>query len=452
MIQSWVKVTITLCLYGFFKEMKPSEPFLTPFLKGLSNNLTENDLEQIYPVWTYSYLGMLAIALLVTDLARYKPIIIIEALAYLATRIILLAGHSVPIMQLMQFAYGIATATEIAYYAYIYAAVSSQHYQKVTSYTRMAVLCGRSSAGFIGQLLVSLHVANLYALNVIATCSVCIALVLAVLLPKIHPNDLQSNQDPPLMVSINNRALETESRHDNSHQQHQDSKVDNRVNTAMFSQRWKQQITHFTCTLTNQIAYIYSNHCILRWSLWWALATCGELLVGNYVENLWDVIYPARYHNEDVYNGLVLAVATLLGAGAALALAYVKFDWGFFGELTAGIVSAIDGVLLLIMALTNQIWLCYGCYVIFRTSYALLITIASLQIVNEIKRNCYGLVFGINMFLALSLQTILQAVIQGYKVHVVHQFYTYSAYFGLLGLAFTAVGAYKIESSSHNTH
>ena len=49
-----------------------------------------------------------------------------------------------------------------------------------------------------------------------------------------------------------------------------------------------------------------------------------------------------------------------------------------------------------------------------------------------------------NMFIALSLQTILQAAIQGYKVHVIHQFYVYTGYFLLLGVAFAIVGSYSV--------
>ena len=42
----------------------------------------------------------------------------------------------------MQFTYGIATSTEVAYYSYIYAKVDSDKYQKVTSFTRVATLLG----------------------------------------------------------------------------------------------------------------------------------------------------------------------------------------------------------------------------------------------------------------------------------------------------------------------
>lgn len=37
---------ILLCSYGFFKEAKPSEPYLTEYLIGPSKNLTENEVKQ----------------------------------------------------------------------------------------------------------------------------------------------------------------------------------------------------------------------------------------------------------------------------------------------------------------------------------------------------------------------------------------------------------------------
>lgn len=33
----WYYATIVLCCYGFFKEFKPSEPFLTPYLEDYKN-------------------------------------------------------------------------------------------------------------------------------------------------------------------------------------------------------------------------------------------------------------------------------------------------------------------------------------------------------------------------------------------------------------------------------
>ena len=51
----------------------------------------------------------------------------------------------------MQFTYGIATSTEVAYYSYIYAKVETDKYQKVTSFTRVATLSAIFLSSVTGQ-------------------------------------------------------------------------------------------------------------------------------------------------------------------------------------------------------------------------------------------------------------------------------------------------------------
>uniref|UniRef100_A0A8D2Q831 Uncharacterized protein n=1 Tax=Varanus komodoensis TaxID=61221 RepID=A0A8D2Q831_VARKO len=36
--------TAVLCVYGFFANLRPSEPFLTPYLLGPDKNLTETQV------------------------------------------------------------------------------------------------------------------------------------------------------------------------------------------------------------------------------------------------------------------------------------------------------------------------------------------------------------------------------------------------------------------------
>ena len=54
-------------------------------------------------MWTYSYLSVLIIVFLLTDFLRYKPIIVIEGFAYIATWCLLLFGSGVPLMQVSLF-------------------------------------------------------------------------------------------------------------------------------------------------------------------------------------------------------------------------------------------------------------------------------------------------------------------------------------------------------------
>ncbi|CAL4077131.1 unnamed protein product, partial [Meganyctiphanes norvegica] len=106
---------------------------------------------EVYPVWTYSYLSLLIVVFLVTDLLRYKPIIVFEGFGYIISWTLLLWARGVPAMQAMEFMFGVATSTEVAYYTYIYAKVSQEYYQRVTSYTRTAILVGRFASGLLAQ-------------------------------------------------------------------------------------------------------------------------------------------------------------------------------------------------------------------------------------------------------------------------------------------------------------
>ena len=125
MFDDWRLTTFLLCCYGFFKEIRPSEPFLTEYLISNHTGVTEQQVyHDVYPVWTYSYLAILFLVFLVTDLAKYKPVIVLEGFAYILTWVLLLWGNGLTAMQGMQVSYGLATSTEVAYFTYIYASVS----------------------------------------------------------------------------------------------------------------------------------------------------------------------------------------------------------------------------------------------------------------------------------------------------------------------------------------
>ena len=59
------------------------------------------------------------------------------------------------------------SAAEVAYYTYIYAKVDPEHYQKVTSHTRGAILAGRAISGVTSQTLISTDAMNFKELNYI---------------------------------------------------------------------------------------------------------------------------------------------------------------------------------------------------------------------------------------------------------------------------------------------
>jgi thiamine transporter 2/3 len=139
----------------------------------------------IYPVWSYSSFALLIPVFLLTDLVRYKPMIIYEGLCYVVTWILLLWAEGVMAMQIMQFVYGMATSTEIAYYTYIYAKVPKEDYLKVSSFTRMALLLGKFITGSLSQILDSFDLMDYRELNYISLSSVSFAFIISFFLPAV---------------------------------------------------------------------------------------------------------------------------------------------------------------------------------------------------------------------------------------------------------------------------
>ena len=100
-------------------------------------------------------------------------------------------------------------------------------------------------------------------------------------------------------------------------------------------------------------------------------------------------------------------------------------DWSTLGELSLALTSLLDAVLLWLMATTATIVMGYTGYLVFRATFQMMITVArsvmvmmmmmvsvsSFEIARHISPSSYGLVFGLNTFLALSFQTVLTTIV-----------------------------------------
>ncbi|NWQ74024.1 S19A3 protein, partial [Columbina picui] len=374
---TWTFPTLTLCFYGFFCTMKPSEPFLTPYLTGPDKNLTiEEVTNQVFPVWTYSYLALLVPVFLLTDYVRYKPVLLLQGISFIITWLLLLFAHGVLAMQVVEFFYGMVTATEVAYYAYIYSVVSTDHYQRVTSYCRSITLAAATVAAVLGQLLVSLADVSYFHLNAITLASVCLAFLCSFLLPMpqksmfFHRKGVSETLPAPAKVVAKDISTRP-----SSCQEDQDSAPAGRGPTPEpQADGAKNHVLRVLVQLGKDLRDCYSSRKLLYWSLWWALATAGFNQVVNYIQVLWD--FKAPSHSSAVYNGAVEAIATFLSSVTSFVVQYMKINWNVFGELALGIFSAIDAGSLFLMHFTTNIWACYASYLIFKACYMLLITIA----------------------------------------------------------------------------
>ncbi|XP_074403190.1 thiamine transporter 2 isoform X3 [Zonotrichia albicollis] len=406
---AWFFPTLILCLYGFFYMMKPSEPFLTPYLTGPDKNLTTDEVtNQIFPVWTYSYLALLFPVFLLTDYVRYKPVLLLQGLSLIVTWLLLLFAHGVVAMQLVEFFYGMVTATEVAYYAYIYSVVSSQHYQRVTSYCRSVTLVAATVAAVLGQLLVSLAGVSYFHLNAISLASVSLAFVCALFLPMPQRSMFFHRKEAPEPVPGKGLAAGTAPGP-------QSCQEERSPDAAAGSPSPQPQagsagphgrLLGVLLQLGRDLRRCYGSRKLLCWSLWWALATAGFNQVVNYVQVLWDLRAPS--HSSAVYNGAVEAIATFLSSVTSFLVQYMQINWDHFGELALGIFSAIDAGCLFLMHFSTSIWACYAGYLIFKACYVLLLTIATES--NEANKEApFPLSLMNHLLASLSLRRLLDS-------------------------------------------
>ncbi|KAG7236097.1 hypothetical protein INR49_001378 [Caranx melampygus] len=461
---SLLRPTLLLCVYGFFSNLRPLEPFLTAFLMGPDKNLTEVQVvSEIYPVWTYSYLVLLFPIFLATDYLCYKPVLLLQATSLLVTYVMLLKAQGPLAMQLMEFFFGLATASDIAYYSYIYSVVDPEHYKRVTSYCRSITLFGLAAGSLMGQLLLTAPNIRLLHLVIATLMFLSLAFVAPWFLPMpkkslfFHktPAPLEETQRSSSTPLIG-KAEDVDNKVPQSIQEAPavSDKMFHRCSTTVIKLsitpcRWFSiQVQRSTSSevggrrtglaevlqmLIDDFLQCYKCRPLLAWSLWWALATCGYFQVVNYAQPLWENLRPSQEY--EIYNGYVETLSTLLGALASLLVGYLPVSWSMWGELALCLFSMLMAACLYVMDTVDDIWVCYGSYVVFRATYMLLITVATYQIAASLNMQRYALVFGVNTFIALVLQSVLTVVVvdsAGLGLDIFTQFLIYGSYFAVI--------------------
>ncbi|CAG9805222.1 unnamed protein product [Chironomus riparius] len=424
-MEQWLRISLILCTFGFFREFRPSEPFVSDFLMGEWRNVTEDQVNfEVYPIGTYSTLGLLVIVFLITDILRYKPIIIASSIAGIIIWSILLWTTSLLALQISQFFYGFYFAAEVAYYTYMYAKVEKSQYQKVTGNARAAILTGRFSASICAQALYSFDIMNLRELNYLTLGAQTISLFVGFLLPSVGrslyfysvPND-----------DTQNSSYGT----DNSSQSDTKKEFKSRFSTRQAtSLLWK----HFIDS--------YSNPTVVQWSFWWALAMGGFFLVQFYVQILWMAVED----RDHLFNAGVEAILTAFGALSAFLAGFLtsktfrKYDmW----VLT--VCSLLQGIMIVISSQTNQIYIAYTMYVLFGVIFSFMITLATAFVAQELADDSFALIFGINTLIALIFQTIITLVVMSWlNLNIRLQYLIFGCYFIALSVIYLIASVVKM--------
>eukprot|EP01138_Halocafeteria_seosinensis_P011168 gb/GECG01011406.1/.p1 GENE.gb/GECG01011406.1/~~gb/GECG01011406.1/.p1 ORF type:complete len:530 (+),score=45.72 gb/GECG01011406.1/:1-1590(+) len=451
-----------IVLYVFLKEFKPSEPYLTDYLvydRGFSQ---EDTYQKIYPVWTYSALAVAAVvALTVDQLPHYKYLVVLEGLAYLLTRVLIIFGRSVVSQQIMQFTYAVATSTEVGYTSYVYLTLSRRRFHFATGCIRAAQLLGTFSSAGLAQVFIAVayegdHKKVPYmTLNWISFASVSLAVIVALMLPKFADSEVWSPFLQRVLdgfrrcaccsratgdkgyIEVDNEegdedefySSAVELTRDGSQTAEAESQL-LRSDTAKplsFMKNIKQKARLALLSLKEflrkpvhqEMAVIYS----------FSLASLYQ--AQNYSQNFWDSVNGG----SSTWNGGVTALATLFAAGASYAITNFRSGLLLGRKDVTILFTACAGLTLLLPALlhfTGAIWFAYGAWVLFRTFVSAIISISQFRIARGASHRDkrYGTLYGVFSFLGLLVASVLQFIVgkQGLHLDVRIQFIVYAIF------------------------
>lgn len=209
-----------------------------------------------------------------------------------------------------------------------------------------------------------------------------------------------------------------------------------------YRQRCSHKVFSAFALMKKHFVDSFANKYVLKWSLWWALSTCGYIQVQCYMQVLWNDIQDDP--NTPIYNGAVESVLTVLGFMGALLAGILRVDWKVKGDLALTVCSLLSGFIILYTSRTKYVILSYICYIAFGAVYHFMITIASAEIAKCISDDSYGLVFGMNTFVALAFQSILTALVVtkgvGFALAPRDQYFVYGIYHVAISVAYIAIG------------
>ncbi|OZC11201.1 thiamine transporter 1 domain protein [Onchocerca flexuosa] len=418
----WRFLTALICFYGFIKEFKLGEPFIYLYQSEVLNLTREQLTNEVYPFTAYSYLLSLIPVLLLTDLTLYKPTMLLEVVGQAIYRCTLVFFPAVWAQKLGMMIYGTASASEIAFFSYIYAKSEKDQYQKLTSYSRAAVMSGRMISYLLAQAIILTGIGSNRSLQYIGFGIPCFVVILALFLPSVQWKQVVIK----LSDSINKEALSEQSD---------------------LPETYSAYVRYQLRLMRHNIPRIYRIAAVRKWSLWWAVTTCMSLQVAQYAQSLWGEV---QHGDTNSLNGFAEAAYTATAVMSILILGLAKINWDKWGELTLALISSIDTLILIIYSQAQSIWIMYACYIGYRSLYQVMITIAQWNLARKMIGGSYGLVFGLNSFIALLLQSLLTIVVpdrHGLNMPVREQFLVYAGCHSFIGAIFLISLCYSLVKS-----
>ncbi|XP_015174418.1 PREDICTED: thiamine transporter 1-like [Polistes dominula] len=441
----WRKISLILCMFGMLTNFRPSESFITDYLTGPWKNFTITEVNQdIYPVSTYCYFLTLVIIFLITDFVRYKPVIILCSISGFITFFVLILAKTVIVVQVVEFFYGLFLSSEVAYYTYIYAKVDKAHYQEVTGHTKAATLVGRCMGGIIAQLTSSFHILDYHQLNYLTAAAFGLATLWTFFLPSVgesiyfHSSTIHNQNIQSSSSTDNVKTLED----NNCQMLNLKKKLNNNPEVINVNSR-SSKIKHAYALLWKHFVNAYTHGDVVKWSMWWALSTCGYLQITSYAQLVWQTTVKSY---DEIYNGAIDAVYAVIGALTVYTVAKIPLNWPLIGDIMVTIFAFMEGALIILCSYSYNIWVQYAAYVVFGVIYHTMVTVASFEVAKYISEDSYGLIFGTNIFYALLFQSLLTLIVINGNLgkDIRSQFFIYGCYYVILAAIFLIIAIFTI--------
>lgn len=129
-------------------------------------------------------------------------------------------------------------------------------------------------------------------------------------------------------------------------------------------------------------------------------------LVQNYGTNLFDAVDP-----KSKYNGQILAISQAAGSLGAYCAIYIE-DFASKSGLSIYVIgSTVMGLICTCMGIIPNIWTEYFLYVLISGIYQTLSCLLSVQCGRLLSNGQFILLFSVNNFAGLLIETLLQAAV-----------------------------------------
>ncbi|MCP9260547.1 Folate-like transporter 2 [Dirofilaria immitis] len=285
---------------------------------------------------------------------------------------------------------------------------------RLTSWTRASTMAGRTFGYLLSQIIVITGIGTYLTVNQISLISPILVFIFGLCFPRIHWKLLVER----IKIATNMEKL-------------------NEPTT------YTQYVKFRMRKLWSNTKQIYGIGFIRKWSLWWAMTTCMSLQVSAYSQTLWGEVQK----EETTFNGFAEATYTACAAIAIMLMNMISIDWDKWGETALVLISSIDCALLLMFSQARTIPVMYICYICYRTLFQVMITIAQWNLAKKMVSESYGLIFGLNSFMALIMQALLTMIVvdkRGFGMAVRSQFFVYGTCHAIIALIFLCSIVYNL--------